>query len=80
MKLPFILNWQYDMVCGNFSLVGVDDDPVDSYGGPADDGGGEDDGHHDGHAVQASMVGLMCITVALDIVVDVKYEVECLWK
>ena len=48
------------MICGRFSLAGVDDDPVDSYGGPADDGRGEDDGHHHGHAVQATMVCLMC--------------------
>ena len=61
MKLPFILNWQYGLICGNFSLVGVDDDPVDSYGGPAYDGGGEHNCHHDGHAVQTAMVCLVCI-------------------
>ena len=43
---------------GDFLLRGVYDNPVDSYGSPADDGGGEDDGHHDGHAVQAAIVSL----------------------
>ena len=41
-----------------FSLMCVDDDPIDSYGSPADDGGGEDDGHHDSHTVKAPMMRL----------------------
>ena len=36
----------------------VDDDPIDSYGSPADDGGDEDDGHHDSHTVKAPMMRL----------------------
>lgn len=39
-------------------LMCVDDDPIDSYGSPADDGGGEDDGHHDSHTVKAPMMRL----------------------
>ena len=62
------------MICGRFSLAGVDDDPVDSDGGPADDGRGEDDGHHHRHAVQATMVCLMWeVELNIDVITKLNF-------